>query len=315
MNLETKIQYKYILKLSSAAGKTGEMIMQNVFNSGFIIEKDRVEGSILFYGYEQETGVDKPLYWEKLLDQLQKNKKIILDRGGYVLKRKRAGSVDWVEKWKENFQEIKVGSDWIIIPSWQAEKQDLTVKEKNKLNTARIPLIVKPGVAFGSGNHPSTQLVLHDISEIKSNFPELASFLDVGCGTGILSLAAGKIDFKHITAIDIDELSVKNTRDNLELNGLADKVEVINGDIKEISLPKYDLVVVNCLPKIIKDILPGLLPCLEKNSFLILSGFMKQHKSEIKHELNSWGRKLKFHKIDSLDNWLSFIVQRKAGDK
>lgn len=315
MNRENKNQYiynKYILKLSSAAGKIGEMIMQNVFDSGFIIDKDRPEDSILFCGYEKKSYLQRPPGWEKLQVQIQKKREEIMARGGYTLKREEVKSVDWVEKWKKYFSKIEVGNNWIIIPSWQAEEQDL-VQSKKKYKK-RIPLIVKSGVAFGSGHHPSTQLVLTNLAKIKERFPRLESFLDVGCGTGILSLAAGKLGFNRITAVDIDELSIANTRDNMRLNGLTEQIELIKGDIKDMYLPKFDLAAANCLPQIIEVIFPSLISFLKEDSFLILSGFMDRHKQDIIDKVESCPGNFHIHEINSRDSWLAVTIRGKAGD-
>ncbi len=317
MDLAAKTQYKYTLKLSSDAGKIGEMIMQNVFNSGFIIENNRSEDSILFFGYEPITDSDKPTAWKELNKEINLKRAEILNADGYVLKCEEVRSVDWVEKWKKHFAEIKVGDNWIIIPSWQADEQEFLRKKKNN-DITRIPLIIKPGVAFGSGHHPSTKLVLQNLAKIKNSFTTLDSVLDIGSGTGIVAIGAAKLNFSRITAVDIDKLSVENTRENLQLNGLVDKVEVIQADFKDMSPQKhekYDLIVVNCLPQIIKDISYRLPEFLTESGFLILSGFMNSHRDEMTDKIISLSSEFEIYEEISLESWVSLIVKRKAGDK
>jgi len=300
-------QIKYILKLPSGAAELGEMVMHGVFSDGFVVE-ELPEGSVLFTGYERSGTDENSRLWNKLQSELDSRSEEILRFGGYLLRREKEEKLDWVEQWKDSFKTHRVGDDWIIIPSWEAEN---FVDDEN-----RHPIFIEPGVAFGSGNHPTTRLALKNLSLLASDIPEYGSFLDAGSGSGIISIAAARLGFSPITAVDIDELSVENTRKNLKLNGLEDSVEVIAGDICNLTgdLHRADIIVVNCLPRVIEKIFPGLDELLLPGGLAIISGFKEKHSNWIENLLKEVRGDFCIHSRKNEADWRSFTV-RKAGDR
>ena len=300
-------QIKYILKLPSGAEDLGEMIMHGVFSDGFVVE-DLPEGSVLFTGYEMADTDEKSRLWNELQSELESCSEEILRFGGYLLRREKEEKLDWLEEWKDSFKTHRVGEDWIIIPSWEAET---FAGDEN-----RHPLFIEPGVAFGSGNHPTTRLALKNLSLLASDITEYGSFLDAGSGSGIISIAAARLGFSPITAVDIDELSVENTRKNLKLNGLEDSVEVIAGDICHLAddLRRADLIVINCLPRVIEEIFHRLDELLLPGGLAIVSGFKAKHSNMIENLLKEVKGDFCIHSRKNEADWRSFTV-RKAGDR
>ena len=149
--------------------------------------------------------------------------------------------------WREYYKPIPISEKTVIIPPWEA------AKEKWKDKTA---IIIKPGKAFGTGLHETTQLSLRllEKEELKGK-----SVLDVGCGSGILSIFAAKRGAKRVTAVDIDPLAVEETKENADLNKVSDKLEVLRGGPDSVE-GTYDVVVANLEIHIFREVLKDIVP-------------------------------------------------------
>ncbi len=304
------VQTKYSLKLPSAAEKPGEIIMQNVFPEGFAIN-NRPEGSILFSAYD-EAGICSEDFesadlcdrWSRFLSELDSWRENLLKAGGYVVKRREVRSPDWVDRWKQNFTPVEIGDRWLVIPPWH--------REGNFTNKNRIILTIEPGVAFGTGNHPSTRLILNALDSTVKENSQYTSFLDAGCGSGILSLAAARLELKNIIAVEREEIAASNARKNVELNGLSSFIEIIEADIRDISLPQFDVIAVNCLPQIIEKIAPCFVSSAHRETIILISGFKEKHAEDLKSFLQSFY--LEVIDTASCGEWGLFVA-RKKGDK
>lgn len=173
---------------------------------------------------------------------------------------------DWAEAWKEHYHPIAIGKKLIIVPAW------LESPERD-----RIAVRMDPGMAFGTGTHPSTQLCLELLeSRTRSGEP----VIDVGCGSGILSVAALKLGASHALAVDIDRQAVPVTLENAAENGVAGQVEAGIGSVIEIlngkfSIRQAPLVLANILaPIIIRLLDDGLANLVSTGGELIISGIL-----------------------------------------
>ncbi|HXF85059.1 MAG TPA: 50S ribosomal protein L11 methyltransferase [Anaerolineales bacterium] len=187
---------------------------------------------------------------------------------------------NWMEAWKQRYKPILVGKRLLILPAWM-ESPDLH----------RIAIKIDPGMAFGTGTHPTTQLCLELMElffeeEQKKNFSPL-SFIDVGCGSGILSIAALKLGAEKALGVDIDAESLKNARENAETNGVGDKLILGVGSVREIlegNFPfrKAPLVAANILaPVIIRLFEMGLADLIEERGAIILSGILLEQEESV----------------------------------
>ncbi len=147
---------------------------------------------------------------------------------------------DWAEAWKSHYQPVRVGKRLFIRPLW--------------IETETAPddilIALDPGMAFGTGTHPTTQLCLAALEECVQPGVKV---LDLGCGSGILSIGAAKLGAVRVLALDIDPIAVKITGENAEQNGVADKITVQEGSLENLitSARRFDLVVVNILARVI----------------------------------------------------------------
>ncbi len=185
---------------------------------------------------------------------------------------------NWVESWKEHYHPIPLGQRLIILPSWY-ENPD----------PARIPIIIEPGMAFGTGTHPTTQISL-ELLEI--HFPAThPTVIDVGCGSGILTIAARKLGASTLLGVDIDAEALDNARQNADLNGVGDQIAWGAGSVREIRGGQYvpdkaELVLANILaPIIIRLLDQGLPELLTPNGILILSGILAEQEEDVRAAL------------------------------
>lgn len=207
---------------------------------------------------------------------------------------------DWMEAWKKYYTPIKVGKKLMILPSW------VDLKDPH-----RIAIKIDPGMAFGTGTHPSTQLCLENLEE---HILPGQSMIDIGCGSGILSIAAVKLGMSHAVAVDIDNAAVKNTEANARINGVLDKLEIGLGSVAEVSgmsfsINQAPLVAANILAPIINRLLNEELPSLvSKGGKLILAGILDSQVDQVDYEARKFG----FTMIDkrTKSDWVSLVYQK-----
>lgn len=175
---------------------------------------------------------------------------------------------DWANNWKVHFKPVRIGQRLVIKPTWedyQAAPEDLVIQ-------------IDPGMAFGTGAHPTTRMCLESLERIcfeqrGGKLPDRV--LDVGTGSGVLSIAAALMGATRITAVDIDPEAVTVTRENLELNGVHDLVAVSTTDLGD--LPgEYGVVLANILAEELVRLAPQLTAKVAPGGWLILSGILTE---------------------------------------
>jgi ribosomal protein L11 methyltransferase len=173
---------------------------------------------------------------------------------------------DWANAWKAYFKPTKVGERLVIIPSW----------EPYELAEGELPLHLDPGMAFGTGTHPTTALCLRQLEGLVK---EGARVLDVGTGSGILAIAAARLGAAEVHAIDIDGVAVQVARENAAKNGVA--ISVAQGELAAVEGGNYDLVIANIIASIIIEILPEAVPRLKDGGHLLCSGIIAEKKEQV----------------------------------
>ena len=162
---------------------------------------------------------------------------------------------DWAERWKRFHRSVRIGSLW-VGPSWEEPDGDANA------------VVIDPGQAFGTGAHPTTRLCLELLLGL-----EPASLVDLGCGSGVLAVAAAKLGFRPVVAVDSDVAAVEATRANASVNGVA--VEAHVADVRVDSLPKAAVVVANiALPVVLEAA-----ACVEAR-LLVASGYLASERAE-----------------------------------
>ncbi len=226
---------------------------------------------------------------------------------------KQIADQNWMEAWKQHYQPIRIGERLLILPAW------IESPEPN-----RVAIKIDPGMAFGTGTHPTTQLCLELMEkhfddrlqtinhESSSIVHRPLSVIDVGCGSGILSIAALKLGAKQVLAVDIDDESVKNSRENADLNGVGEELILGVGSVKEILDGKFPfefapLVVANILaPVIIRLFDAGLAELVEAAGALILSGILQEQEENVLGAAQAKGLKLK--RRGQIGDWVALAL-------
>lgn len=223
---------------------------------------------------------------------------------------------NWMETWKVRYQPIPIGKRLIIVPAW-LESPDVS----------RISIRIDPGMAFGTGTHPTTQLCLEMIEEqFCAERPQTtddgpssvvrrpSSILDVGCGSGILSVAALKLGADFALGVDIDEASVKASRENANANGIpADQFAIGLGSVTEVLAGRFQvrnapLVLANILaPIIIRLFGLGLAELVSPGGALILSGVLAEQTEGVISSVEEYG--LKLVEKRQIGDWVALLVR------
>jgi ribosomal protein L11 methyltransferase len=210
---------------------------------------------------------------------------------------------DWAEAWKQHYHPLPIGRSLIIVPAWLASPEP-----------QRVPIRMDPGMAFGTGTHPTTQLCLEFIEEQQTGDSPAETVIDVGCGSGILSVAALKLGAGRALAVDIDLAAVDASRENGQANGVADRLEVGRGSVVEIlsgafSLRQAPLVLANILaPVIIHLFGEGLGDLLSPGGKLVLSGILAEQAPAVLAAAKARGLSLVERR--QVGEWVGLLVSK-----
>ncbi|BDR58117.1 50S ribosomal protein L11 methyltransferase [Xylocopilactobacillus apicola] len=203
---------------------------------------------------------------------------------------------NWNLTWREHYSPIPVASNMVIIPVWQKEEYQ---------NDPRIKIFIDPGMAFGTGDHPTTILTLQALL-IAYRLED--KVFDIGSGSGILSIAAVKLGAKNVYATDLDQTTIENAEENLRINGVSQDVELKVSDLLKATDQKADLILANILAEVHFQLIPELDSHLNEGGRVILGGIIKEKEAAITDKLEDFG--FKVTERLSMKDWVSLIVQR-----
>ncbi len=213
--------------------------------------------------------------------------------------------VNWMEAWKDHYHPIPIGRRLLILPAWIAPPND-----------GRLPVKIELGMAFGTGTHPTTQLCLGLAEEF---FDQHAtdkglSVIDIGCGSGILSIAGLLMGAEKALGVDIDPEAIRASGENASLNKVADKLELGIGSVSEVlsgrfSIAEAQLVFANILAPVLVQLLDGGLGNLViPGGWLILSGILAEQSATVESALEKHG----FNQVDKrqMGDWVALAARK-----
>ena len=191
---------------------------------------------------------------------------------------------NWEESWKENYSAVEIGDRLVVLPYWLAEED----------HGNRLKVILDPGLTFGTGTHPSTQMVM---AAMENTVKPGSRCLDLGSGSGILSLAALRLGAEEATGVDIDPKAENMARENAAYNGFsAPAFTALTGNVTSdrklmtsLSQQKWDVVLVNIVADVIIGLAPTLPAFLGEDTKLILSGILDTRLEDVKAALTQNG--------------------------
>lgn len=202
---------------------------------------------------------------------------------------------DWENSWKDYFDILNIGEKFVIVPTWREYEN-----EENK-----YVINIDPGMAFGTGGHETTSLCIKNLEKYVKPHDNI---IDVGCGSGILSIAASYLTDGEIKAVDLDKLAVDVSRENFALNNLENRIAVEEASLLTKETKKYNVIVANILAHIIELMLDDAYMLLEDGGYYITSGIIKDKKDELLEKMLERGFKLIEETSDN--EWYSFVVTK-----
>ena len=203
---------------------------------------------------------------------------------------------DWANEWKKYYKPTKIGEKLVVKPTWE----DYEVQDGD------LVIELDPGMAFGTGTHETTTMCMR---ELEKYVTEDSKVFDIGCGSGILAIAAAKLGAKDVIAVDLDEVAVKVAAENVAHNHVQDSVQVLHGNLIDVVSDKADIVVANIIADIIKILARDVHSCMKEDAVFISSGIIHAKVNEVKESLIENG--FEIIEVKTLGEWNAIVAKLK----
>ena len=217
---------------------------------------------------------------EKVLESFRIEKEILEDQ-------------NWNKLWENSREVIRVSDRIVIKPSFK----DYSAKENE------IVLTIDPKMSFGTGEHQTTKLVLRLLEKIVKPGMKV---LDVGSGTGILAITAIKLGAEKAVAVDFDEICLENCQENCVINYVENSVEILTGEIDDVSAKDFDLIIANIQKNVLLDIAEKIKMKLKIDGLVVLSGLLESDKDDIEKKYHSLG--FTTNQFERMDEWIAIVL-------
>jgi len=264
---------------------------------GTIVElspTDYPEVGVVVKGYINELNFDDETF-NRFKDELEQLGKNINIGEFFKIETTTIQDSDWENSWKDYFDILNIGEKFVIVPTWREYENE----------EGKYVINIDPGMAFGTGGHETTSLCIKNLEKYVKPHDNV---IDVGCGSGILSIAASYLTDGNLKAVDLDKLAVDVSRENFALNNLENRIEVEEASLLTKETKKYDVIVANILAHIIELMLEDAYKLLEDGGYFITSGIIKDKKDELLEKMLEQGFKLVEETSDN--EWYSFVVTK-----
>lgn len=219
-----------------------------------------------------------------------------LDKNIVTFSEKEIAEVDWANEWKNYFHPFKASERFTIVPSWETYE-----KESNN----ELCIELDPGMAFGTGDHPTTSMCL---KAIEKYVKPTDSVIDVGTGSGILSIASHLIGVKRIKALDIDEMAVNVAKENFKKNHCENAIEAVPGNLLQDEDKKFNIVIANILAHIIEEMIEDAYNTLVEEGYFITSGITEEKYEEIESQMKRVG--FNIISVEHDNGWVCIVGQK-----
>ncbi len=252
-----------------------------------LLKADRSKGLIHVYVNPHENPLEAVSFIEERLKEQNIDYEIRIDD---------CATEDWVNNWKQYFHPMPIGEKLLIRPTWEDEYDA----------KGRKVLHIEPGLAFGTGSHPTTKLCLETLEKY---IDENSTVLDIGCGSGILSIASLLLSAKSAFGVDIDSLAVKTAMANAEENGFDEsKFKAVQGNLSDKVSGKFSVVVANIVADIIMEFNKEVGKFLEDDGVYITGGIIESREDEVLMSFSENGFEVKERFEEK--GWLVFVVKK-----
>lgn len=290
-------------------------VMARFVSGGVVIESTQIVDEV--EGAGREIGPLRVCGYLPDDDLLERNKQNLLEALWHLgqirpvpdLEFKPVAELDWSQHWKKHFHPIPIGKRLLVIPAWM----DITPEDRTIVK-------IEPGMAFGTGTHPTTQLCLEMLEDLLYSQNKSAqvdvksdlSLIDVGCGSGILGISAAKLGVNYVLGVDLDPDAIKSARKNSLVNGVNNCSDFFVGSLAEIKAGNFQikqapLVMANILAPVITRLLAeGINDIVAPHGNLVLSGILEEQAKEVEVAVQAGGMRLIEKRQDG--DWLALMV-------
>jgi ribosomal protein L11 methyltransferase len=267
-----------------------------------ILPEGPADDGIAYLNFYLDEDEDKEALLERVREELEELRSF-MDIGECTITESQTEDKDWINNWKQYFHQFYV-DDILIIPSWEEVKPE----DENKMI-----IHIDPGTAFGTGMHETTQLCMR---QLKKYVTADTQMLDVGTGSGILSIVALKLGAEHAVGTDLDPCAISAAKENLETNDIPDgKMDVMIGNIiddKEVQdavgYEKYDIVAANILADVLVPLTPVIVHQMKKGGIYITSGIIDEKETVVVDAVQAAG--LEVLEVTHQGEWVSVTARK-----
>lgn len=219
-----------------------------------------------------------------------------IDIGENVVSIVEVNEEDWATAWKQYYHPVKISERFTIVPTWE---------DYTPVSTDELIIELDPGMAFGTGTHPTTVMCLQGLEKVVK---EGDTVVDIGTGSGVLSIGAALLGAKSVHALDLDEVAVRSAQENVALNKVEDKVAVFHGNLLDTVKEPADVVVANILAEIIMSFTDDAYTIVKPGGLYVTSGIIGAKRDDVKAALEASG--FVIEEVLLMEDWVAIIARR-----
>ena len=260
-----------------------------------LLQNDTEETKIMAYFSEEETNLPEKIAVIK--EKIRNLTEFGLSIGSGTVELSNVNQEDWESAWKQYFKPVHVTDRIVVKPEW----------EEYSPQEGEIVIEIDPGMAFGTGTHETTSMC---INQIEKNLKAGDRVIDIGSGSGILSMAAVLLGAEKATGVDLDPVAVRVALENVELNNLQDKIEILHGNLTDVSREKADIVVANIMADIILILLEDVREFIKDDGLFISSGIIQEKRAAVEARLLE--KNFSIVEVETKGEWCAITAQKKS---
>jgi len=219
-----------------------------------------------------------------------------IDIGENVVSIVEVNEEDWATAWKQYYHPVKISERFTIVPTWE---------DYTPVSTDELIIELDPGMAFGTGTHPTTVMCLQGLEKVVK---EGDTVIDIGTGSGVLSIGAALLGAKSVHALDLDEVAVRSAQENVVLNKVEDTVSVFHGNLLDTVKEPADVVVANILAEIIISFTDDAFSIVKPGGLYVTSGIIGAKRDDVKAALEASG--FVIEEVLLMEDWVAIIARR-----
>lgn len=258
-------------------------------------EEDFPESGVIVKAYLSESSFLKETV-EEIKAAITNLTNYNIDIGENTVSIVEVNEEDWATAWKQYYHPVKISERFTIVPTWE---------DYTPVSTDELIIELDPGMAFGTGTHPTTVMCLQALEKVAQQGDTV---VDIGTGSGVLSIGAALLGAKSVHALDLDEVAVRAAKENVELNKVSDTVSVFHGNLLDTVKEPADVVVANILAEIIVSFTDDAFTIVKPGGLYVTSGIIGAKRDDVKAALEASG--FVIEEVLMMEDWVAIIARR-----